>query len=300
MAVSEPMQPSGARRTRALLAAGALLGLGLAVGGLLRGGREAPSLPHGAVATVNGEVVRTEEFERALAALASDRREPLDEDDRRHILDRLLDEELLVQHGLELGLARHDRRVRSDIVSALIQAVVSEADEREPSRAEIESFYDEHRDYFTEPGRLHVRQIFVRAGSLRDAEAARVRAEEAAVRARNGEGFEAVARALGDEPLPPIPDGPLPASKLREYLGPTATRTALALETGAVSEPVRSGSGFHVLQVVAREERRLPPLAEIEEQVRAEWRRRAGDEALRQYLRELRQRATLRVAEPLP
>jgi parvulin-like peptidyl-prolyl isomerase len=92
----------------------------------------------------------------------------------------------------------------------------------------------------------------------------------------------------------------LPAAKLREYLGPTATRTALELEAGAVSEPVRSGAGFHVLQVVAREERHLPPLAEIEEQVRAEWRRRGGDEALRAYLRELRERATLRVAEPLP
>jgi len=47
---------------------------------------------------------------------------------------------------------------------------------------------------------------------------------------------------------------------------------------------------------VEREREYAPPLAEIEEQVRAEWVRRQGERALREYLDELRRRADVRSA----
>ena len=108
-----------------------------------------------------------------------------------------------------------------------------------------------------------------------------------------------VARELGDPVLPPLPDTLMSPVKLRDYLGPTPLRSALALEPGGVSEPVRSSVGWHVLQLVEREERHTPPFEEIEEEVRAEMRRRAGDSALREYLDELRSRTDVRRLEPL-
>ena len=97
-----------------------------------------------------------------------------------------------------------------------------------------------------------------------------------------------------------MPADYLPAQKLREYLGPTATRIALELEPGAVSDPVRSAMGRRVLQLVARRAGRVPLLSEIEDEVRAELRRRAGDRALRDYLDELRERADVRIVSELP
>lgn len=79
-------------------------------------------------------------------------------------------------------------------------------------------------------------------------------------------------------------------------MGPTALRAAMGLEPGAVSEPVRSGTGFHLLQLLEAEAPAAPPFEEIEPQVRAEWVRRQGDRALRRYLDELRERADLVVA----
>ena len=91
----------------------------------------------------------------------------------------------------------------------------------------------------------------------------------------------------------------LPLAKLTEYVGPTAARTALALAPGAVSDPVRSSSGFHVLLLVHRDEETVPPLADIEDEVREEWRRRNGEHALRTQLDDLRARASVEVtAEP--
>jgi len=61
---------------------------------------------------------------------------------------------------------------------------------------------------------------------------------------------------------------------------------------------VRSGTGYHVLQVVERQADALPALDEIRPQVIAELRRRAGEQALRTYLDELRASAVVVVAEP--
>src|SRR5687768_11054675 len=107
---------SGSPRALLWLVLGAATGVVCAAIGLLLSGEGERSLPANAAASVNGTVIRLEEYDRAVAAFASDRRAPIGAEDRRHVLDRMLDEELLVQRGLELGLARHDRRVRGDIV----------------------------------------------------------------------------------------------------------------------------------------------------------------------------------------
>ena len=118
-------------RARWLLGLGAAAGLTLAASSLLSGpGRNAGELPEGAVARVNDAIIRNEEYARLLAALASDRRNPLTEEDRRRLLDRLIEEELLVQRARELGVDRLDRRVRSILVSAMIDSIVAEAGKR--------------------------------------------------------------------------------------------------------------------------------------------------------------------------
>jgi hypothetical protein len=246
-------------------------------------------LPEGAVAVVNGALVRTADYERAVAALEADRRNPVDEADRRFVLDRLVDEELLVQRALELGLARSDRVVRSQLVSALIDAVTAGAGQREPTREELRAFHAENGDWFAEPGRLHVRQLWVRGQNAE-------RAAAAATRLRTGEDFTAVAQALGDPPVAPLPDAPLPATKLVEYAGPAALEALRTLAPGGVSDPLPAAGGLQVLMLVAREPGAAAPFEAVEEEVRAEWRRRAGDEALRRYLEGLRGSAEIRVA----
>jgi parvulin-like peptidyl-prolyl isomerase len=286
------------RRPTILLVAGALVGAALAAAGLTASAHSG-ALPAGVVALVNGQPIGTEDYARMLQAVASDKRDPLSADDRQHVLDRIIEEELLVQRGLDLGLARQDRRVRADLITTVIDGVVSDANEREPSDDEVAAFFTANRDFFAGPGRIRVRQVFVRVTTPSDP-AAQARAEEAARRLRGGESFDAVAAALGDPPLSTLPDAPLPPSKLRDYVGPTALRAALELGVGEVSDPVRSGTGYHVLQVVERQPDAVPALDEIRPQVVAEFRRRAGERALREYLDELRASATVVVAEPLP
>ena len=281
-----------------LLFAGAAIGLILAAAGFARP-RVDGMLGGDAVARVNGEPIRSEDYARAVAALAQDRRGGLADGDRRHVVDRLIDEELLVQRALELGLVRSDAKVRADLTVAVIAAATAGAGAREPTQAEVEAFYARERDFFARPGRVRARQIFCRASDTNDP-AALARARDAAAKLRAGEDFATVRTAHGDEEIAPLPDALLPAAALREYLGPTALRTLLELAPGETSDPVRSGSGYHILQVLERQPDATPPLAEIRGEVAAEVRRRAGETALRSYLDGLRARARIEQVDRLP
>jgi parvulin-like peptidyl-prolyl isomerase len=286
---------NGSPRAVLWLALGATAGIASAAVGLLLSGERDRALPANAAASVNGTVIRLDQYDRAVAAFASDRRDPIGPEERRHVLDRLLDEELLVQRGLELGLAKSDRRVRGDIVSAVIELVVSQADADEPSEGEMRAFYEKNRDYFARTERLLVQDVFVGVEPKRPENEARARAAQAAQRLRAGEPFERVQQELGDTPVAPVPRDLLPIPTLREYLGPTAARAAQALAVGATSDPQRSASGYHVLVLLDRAPGFAPPQAEVQDEVRAELRRRASDSALRAYLDDLRARADVRV-----
>jgi hypothetical protein len=275
-----------------LLLFGALAGLGAAAASLLGPATDRGRLPDDAVARVNETLIRTEEYARLLTALESDRRTPLTDEDRVRVLDRLIEEELLVQHALTLGLARSDRRVRADLVSAVLGSLAAASDGSEPDEGEIRAFYADNRDFFAGPGRLWVRQVFVAVDGEGD-EAARAKAGRASERLRAGEPLDRVRLEFGSPEVAPLPDTPLPPAKLREYLGPTALLASLDLAPGATSDPVRSAQGYHVLTLVERDPGGAPPLEEIVPQVRAELRRRADDRLLRERLDQLRAAAEI-------
>jgi parvulin-like peptidyl-prolyl isomerase len=286
-ASDDARKPPEARRAQLWLALGAAAGLLTAAAGLMGDAPGPEDLPEGIVARVGDATIRVEEYRRLVAGLEADRREPVDDALRRHVLDRMIDEELLVQRAVELGLVEVDRRVRANLTSAMIQSIVDDAEEIEPSERDLRDFYAENANFFTSSGRLRVRQIFFRMRA--DASGS---SEERAARAHQrllaGETFEALLEEFGENEIAPLPDALLPALKLREYVGPTVLRAAMELEPGAFSVPVRSGTGLHILKLVDREMARTPDYEGIAEQVRAEWRRRLGDTALRAYLDGLR------------
>jgi parvulin-like peptidyl-prolyl isomerase len=284
-----------------LLGVGAVAGLVMAARGLIASGTgPGEVLPERVVARVNGSEILTDDYLRLVAGLERDTREAADEESRRHVLDRMIDEEVLVQRGLALGLAESDRRIRANVTAAMIRSILVEIEDQQPTPSELREFYQENRDFFTQPGRMRVHQLFFRVPSSSEQQAAAERAERVRRLIEPGDALADLRGDHGDAEVSPLPDVLLPATKLREYLGPTVLRAAFELEVGEVSQPVRSGTGYHLIQLVERELPKTPDLPEIEAQVRAEWLRRAGDRALREYLDELREQAEIVVAPELP
>lgn len=250
--------PVPVRAPRWLLLAGLAAGVVLAASGLRAG--PGPGLPSHAVARVNDQLILRDAWLRAVAAVAADRRTPLTDADQRRVLERLIDEELLVQHGVALGLVERDTRLRSTLVSEVMLAAGNAARAR-PDEAELRRFYGEHRAFFAPAGRVHVRAWRI------DAAGARVPFE------------------------PAVPDAPLPPAKLQTYLGPALTAAAFGLAPGAEHE-VRDAAGARVvLQVLDVQRGAAPPFEQVREAVRTEARRRADEAAVRALLQDLRRRS---------
>lgn len=295
----EPQAPHG--RALILLGLGALLGIGLAASGALL-----PStfneLGPGTIAQVGDRNIPTAVYELARDRLAADKRNPMQDDDRRHILRRLVEEELLIQRGEAIGLVASEPSVRKAIAASMIQSIVAQSESEQPRERDLRRFYAENPGYFTPQGTLHVRQVVFspREGESPEARALRRRHAEDALDADMG--FGEIQARWGDEPLLPIPDSPLPANKLRQYLGPSLTEAVAALSPGERTDWVDSGSGGRILVLVAAEPAATPAFEEVVEQVSVAHGRHSADLALRDYLDELWKDADIRFAPgaPLP
>ncbi|MEM9177146.1 MAG: peptidylprolyl isomerase [Myxococcota bacterium] len=285
-------------RTPWLLLVGAAIGLALASAGLLEARPDPEALPGDAAAVVGDRTIRRVDYQRVLAGVAGDLRSPVDETMRRRVLDRMIDEELLVQRALELGLAVIDRRVRGELTAGLIDSIVAEVDGEPPSARDVARHYEENRDFFTRPGLIRARTLYFSARREDDPRGTALeRARSARDRLLAGDAPDAVEIEFADRQVSPVPDALLPASKIRDYVGPSVLEALLGLAPGTWSEPVEAGGGVHLAIAVDREPPVAPPLAEIEALVRQDLQRRRGDDALRAYLDDLKARTPIQIDE---
>lgn len=305
-ATSETPDPNAVRgRPPWLLLAGAVIGLVFAALGLLETDSGRQALSPDAAARVGERTIRRVDYERILEGVSRDLRNPLDESIRRLILDRMIDEELLVQRALELGLATIDRRVRGELTAKLMDSIVGEVDLDGASERELIQHFEENIDFFVRPPRLHAQTIFFssRSDGDRQRDSAAERASRAAEQLRNdvsgenGENASEVEDRLGDPQISPLPNGMLPPNKIRDYVGPTVLRALEALGVGEWSEPIESRGGIYLARVVEREPRIVPDFEEVEDLVRQDLKRRRGDKALRDYLDDLRIRTAVEINE---
>jgi hypothetical protein len=288
---------SDAEAVERRLVVGAVLGMVLAAYGILRTSEGAVGrVPADAVAVVDGRPLPRADYERRLTALANDRRARLDAGERRRVLERLIDEELLFGRALELELPSRDATARKDLIRGVVDAIVANAPADAPTEAELRALYDADRGFFAPEARLRVRSLWFRVVDPLETAAAEARAGMALEALRAGEPVDAVAARRADGEPRAIPGVPLPLAKLVEYLGPSAARAAGELEAGNVSEPIRTATGIRLVLLV---ERSLPTRVRFEDlrpRVLAEWRRRHDERALEAVLADLRGTARIEIA----
>jgi hypothetical protein len=248
------------------------------------------------VALVNGQPISRDAFAEFVGAIAAERKSvELGPEERARLLDRMVDEELLLQRGLELGLARYERTARRAIVAAVVSAVTADAESTEPDEEALRAFHQEVSERFRRPGRVRLEVAFVAAGARPEALAWK-QASEIATRLRAGEAL-AVAAAGADALPVPLSGGPISLDEVRGALGPSAALAAERLEPGATSDPVRGAAGYAVLRLTERQPGAEPPFEEVREQVRAEYLRSVGERARAAYLAELREGADVRLQD---
>ena len=281
----------GAGRGRTLLAIGAAAGLAAALWGAL-GPPARDRVGADAIATVNGVAIGRADYQRAVGSLVADKRSPMTTADARRVLDNLVDEQLLVERGLELGLGEQDIAVRKALIDAMIQFAVAGAAGREPDEAELRRYYAERPQLVQSDAELRVRVV-----SFPSRDAARVEAMRQAL--LGGAAFADAARDAGAESVA-VPDALLPPAKLADYAGPAVRDAALAMTAGDVAGPLDVGGVPSFVLLVERTAPTAPPFEQVRDVVAEEWRRRQAEAALAQYIASLRRSAVIDYAPDAP
>lgn len=259
-------------------AAGLLAALYGAVGGPRLEGARDPA------AIVDGVPIPREALARAVLALEADSRNPVTLERQAAVLERLIEEELLVQHGVELGLAETDFAARRALVQSVLALAIAERAGDEPTDAELRAFFRENAGFFAPTARVSGSVVFIAASPdanerIETARAALARGESAA--------------GLGDAITVPIPRGALSRNEWRSLVGADAADAMARLAPGEVSAPIATAGGVYVVRADGFISAPAPAYEDVAEQVRNEWERRQEEAAVRAYIDQLKRAARI-------
>lgn len=187
--------------------------------------------------------------------------------------------------AVDLGLHHGDLVVRRILVDGARRLIRAVVLLQEPRPELVKEYYAAHGEDFARPPVSRVSQILVNAFKWPDTEA---RARELMARIEAEALDVEAALALGDDVFVPGDLPPLTEKALGTKIGADFAAAVMALPEGGWAGPIASRYGHHLVWVHERVEASVPPLEEIRDQVAGRLLQKLADDWLALRLKELR------------
>lgn len=205
-------------------------------------------------------LVQREQFEQKAIELDIEVTDKDLEDRLKQIKEQYFegDEEKYATQLEEQGLS--DEQVRRDIRAQLVQEKLFEevTADVEVTDQEVEEHYASNKDQYGQPESRDVRHILVET----QREAVQIRQQ-----LTNGGNFEALAKEHSKDPGSAEQGGKLTVS--RGQTVPEFDEAAFSLERNAVSAPIKTQYGFHIIQPLSEvKEAKTTPLKDVRDSIR--------------------------------
>ncbi|MDC0508683.1 peptidylprolyl isomerase [Gammaproteobacteria bacterium] len=236
-------------------------------------------------AKIEDTFIPMEKYLTQLDGLSKDKRSPLTQKDKEYVLERMIEEELLIKRAIDLGVLNDNPMARGTIVQQMIKTIIAENARYEISDSELESFFQENSGFFTKSSRLRIQQIYFSNEQLKDDSL--VVAKKAYDLLKSGDDFESVSK-LGSPSALQIPNSLMTLSKVREYIGPSLMNLAKELEINSFTTPIEVSGGYKIIYLIDKELASPPQFNDIKASVSSEFLKRKDDQSLRSYLENLK------------
>jgi len=201
-------------------------------------------------AKIEDTSIPMEKYLTQLDGLSKDKRSPLTQEDKEYVLERMIEEELLIKRAIDLGMLNDNPMARGTIVQQMIKTIIAENARYEISDSELESFFQENSGFFTKSSRLRIQQIYFSNEQLKDDSL--VVAKKAYDLLKRGDDFESVSK-LGSPSALKIPNSLMTLSKVREYIGPSLMNLARELEINSFTSPIEVSGGYKIIYLIDKE-----------------------------------------------
>lgn len=284
------------------------------------------------IARVNDQVISKSDFERAQQELDQEARQQnwtqqQIMEQRRDLLRSLIDRQLLLSQGKQLGISGETDVVKrldeirkqnhldsmEDLQKAVESQGISYEDFKQQIRenvitqqvisqqvgsriqiapSEIEAYYKSHQQEFQRPESVKLNEILIATPNPDDAAqvaAAEKKADDVESRLKAGGDFATLAKTESTGPT--AQDGGRLGEYKRGDLPKVMEDATFDLQPGQFTQPIRTRQGWLILQVAGHEKAGQAPLNEVQNQIQEQVGMAKMEPALRQYLTTLRDQA---------
>ena len=273
-----------------LLLFSSLLGAIIAIGSIIESNQNYNELPDHIAATVNGVVIQKQKLNTAIDLIAGDRREAITLKDEKLALDRIIEEELLVQYAFANGFINVDDNIRKTVVRSVVDSVVEQSTSLVPEDEVLYNFYKNHLAIFTVDEQVRI--VVFNSENLDDANKAKIIWEDNKDEALIFNSIDSVGRW-------DLPSGYIPSMALPRLIGPKLATTVGSLKLNEMSEPIETAAGYSVVALLDLKDKQVLAFEDIKDIVLQEYRRRSRDEILSSLLSELSLKADIKINKNL-
>lgn len=256
-----------------------------------------------AVARLGNQQVTPQELQALLATLPPASAEQLRgnrEALERWIRTRLAEKAVLEQADAQGWAQRPDvvrqtRAASEQIVFRDYLRSVSSVPADYPSTAELQQAYDAGKANWMTPPLYRVSQIFLAVPDAQSLDAVRKQATELSKKAQGTPGdFATLATQYSQDRLTAERGGDTGLQPLQQLV-PEVRSAVAKLKVGAVSEPVQSAAGFHVIKLTEQQPARTATLDELRDQLTQALRAQRQEQIAQAYLDGMLNTATLSI-----
>jgi peptidyl-prolyl cis-trans isomerase C len=194
-----------------------------------------------------------------------------------------------------MGMTEDDLRKQIEVGIGIERLVEEQtASVAPPTPEEIENYYKEHIDWYTEQARIRASHILISVNPADD-EAVRAekkaRAEELLEQVRGGANFAQLASQNSDCPSK-SKGGDLNYFS-RGQMVKEFEEAAFALDVGGISDVVETQFGYHIIKLTNRKDERVIPLDEASERIEEHFQNEKKEQMLQDFIEDLRESATI-------
>jgi parvulin-like peptidyl-prolyl isomerase len=185
------------------------------------------------------------------------------------MVENKVQQEILYREALAMGLDKDDEIVKRRMAQKMQFLAEDVAAAREPTTAELRSWFEKNSAQFAQPPRLSFRHVYFSP----DQRGARARDDaEQALAKLAGQPVDAkIARSLADPFMFQDYYGDRAPDYLAKEFGPPFALAVAKLAPGSWQGPIESGFGWHLVFVDTAIPGRVPDFEEIEPDVRTAW-----------------------------
>lgn len=249
------------------------------------------------IAEVGGVPIGSDEFTEAASRKKPAQGDTLSMDEKKEVLDRLVDEKLLYKAALVKGLDR-DPKVQKVMVNTLLrQEVYANVRNADFSEEELQAYYEAHKDEFVVPEKVQIKRILIKAGKERsDSEAAAIAADVHKQLKADPSKFKDLAAKFSEDPYRRRGGdvGFVPRSG-KPGLAQGVVDKAFEMNVEQLSAPFTTDDGYNIIFVANKRERVDRTFAQMKGSVLRKVKNERLKELYEQYVASLRKGAEISV-----